>query len=264
MGSTTAGKLVLKNLHSLEEKFPELINLVAMATDDPTDEKARISARKRIWAYYNEEEKKSLFEQVLSTANQIGVPCYTGEVKTNYFRQILQEWAPDLIIMCCFGQKIDAVIFDFPTYGMYNFHPSDLKKKIGAGARPFHETMENDHKLSMMSIHRVNEEIDAGPVVGTSPPINICLADGSYPANILTLQEKIPVVCGWMTIELLLATLAQKEKGIHSPVHCVNYHQKFPDYIKSKLMEPASDDLTFDYSLPPHFLFTDNIPDGKD
>jgi hypothetical protein len=146
---------------------------------------------------------------------------------------------------------------------MYNFHPSDLKQKIGAGARPFNETMENEHKLSRMSIHTVTEEIDAGPVVGTSPLINICLEDGRYPSNILTLQEKIPSVCGWMTIELILTILEHKEKGNHSPVQCVNFQQNFPAYIKEKLMEPARDDPKADYRLPLHFLITDNKENGK-
>jgi len=263
-GSTNAGILVLNSIQKFEEKFPEKLNLIAVATDDPTDEKARISAKKRIWCHYSAEEKKEMFDNLRMTVNQIGVPCYTGAVKTPYFHNMLKEWNPDVIIMCCFGQKIDQFTYDFPGYGMFNFHPSDLRNRIGAGAMPFNDTIKSEHSHSVMSLHTVTEEIDAGPIVGTSPPINICLADGSYPSSILTLQEKIPSVCGWMTIDLLKAVIDQKEKGQHHPLHCFITDKSFPTAVKEELLKPAFDDPHADYSIPPHFLIQDIATDGKE
>lgn len=256
LGSTSAGDLVLNNLIRFEEKFPDKLNIIAVATDDPLDENAKISVNKRIWSYYSAEEKEKLFRQFLNTSMESGISCYSGAVKIPYFRDLLSNWAPEVIIICCFGQKVDHFIYNYPLYGAYNFHPSDLRRKIGAGAKPFLETIKNENLFSHMSIHIVTEEIDAGPVVGLSPPINICLGNGKYPSSILTFQEKIPSVCGWMCIELLLEIIDQKEKGIISPVRHLDYDLKIPFFIKQKLLEPAIDDPSADYSLPPHYLLS--------
>jgi hypothetical protein len=262
LGSTTAGHLVIDSLSKYEEKFPGTITLVGVATDAPDDPEARISVKKRIWNYYTQDARRLLKEMVIKTCLSLGVPCYTGAVKTVYFREILKSWNPDLIIMCCFGQKIDSFIYNYPILGMYNFHPSELTKKIGAGAQPFGETIRNERLVSHMSLHRVTEEIDAGPIIGISPPINICLKDGSYPP-ILCLQEKIPSVCGWMAVDLVQSLLNHKEKSENELLHCVNFQKGIPEDIKQKLMEPATDDPNFDYSLPAHFLIKDTEIDGK-
>ena len=261
-GSTTAGNLVINSLSQFEKKFPDKINLVGVATDDPVDPRARISVKKRIWNYYTTEKRKQLRDLVITTCIESGLPCYTGAVKTDYFRQLLAAWNPDLIIMCCFGQKVDSFIYTYPKLGMYNFHPSELTKKIGAGAQPFGETMRSERLVSHMSLHRVTEEIDAGPIIGISPPINICLANGSYPP-ILCLQEKIPSVCGWMAVELIQNVITHRENADIESLHCVNFLKAIPETIQQKLMEPAVDDPVADYCLPLHFLLNDHEIDGN-
>jgi hypothetical protein len=261
-GSTTAGHLVIESLAKYEIKFPGKVNLVGVATDDPVDPGARISVKKRIWNYYDEEARGRLKDLVINSCINLGIPCYTGAVKTPYFRDILKTWDPELIIMCCFGQLVDAFIYNYPHQGMYNFHPSELTRKIGAGARPFDETMRSQRLVSHMSMHKVTEEIDAGPIIGVSPPINICMENGSYPP-ILCLQEKIPSVCGWMAVELIQNILIHREKSERETLHCVNFQKAIPDALKQKLMEPALEDPYADYSLPLHFLLNDIEKDGK-
>ncbi len=251
-GSTNAGALVIDSLLRFEKKYPDLLNLVAVATDDPVDPNTRISVNKRIWKYYNEDEMLTLRNKVIDLSTSGGVPCYTGSIKTAYFRKMIVKWNPDVILMCCFGQIVDPSIFEYPVYGMYNFHPSDLAANIGVGSQPFQDTIKYGNSTSMMTIHHVNELIDRGPVVGFSSKINIKKADGNYPASILSLQEKIPSVSGWLGVELIREVLKHKEGGIQKPVSSVDFAGRTPMYIKQKLLEPANDDLSDMYTLPLH------------
>jgi hypothetical protein len=253
-GSTNGGALVIDSLHRFEQKNPDLINLVGVATDDPVDPDTKISVSKRIWRYYSPDEMIAMRNMVIDLTTEAGVPCYTGSVKTEYFRKMLKQWDPEVIIMCCFGQKVDAFIFNYPAYGMYNFHPSDLASSIGEGSQPFHDTVNNGHTTSVMTVHLVNEWIDRGPIIGWSPKINIVKADGSYPVNILSLQEKIPSICGWLGIELMLEILKKKLTGTEGVAGFIHFDELIPDLIKQKLMEPANDDLTDRYTLPLHDL----------
>ncbi len=251
-GSTNAGALVIDSLLRFEKKYPGLINLTGVATDDPYDPNTKISVSKRIWRYYSKDEMYSLRNKVIGLVTSGGVPCYTGSVKPGYFKDIFLHWNPDLIIMCCFGQKIDSFIFDYPAYGMYNFHPSDLASKIGEGTQPFHDTMNNGKNTSVMTIHLVNELIDKGPIVGWSPKINIRKSDGTYPLSILSLQEKIPSVCGWLSVELIIEIVRKKQSGLKGAVTEINFGELIPALVRKKLMEPANDDLSDRYELPRH------------
>lgn len=251
-GSTNAGALVVDSLLRYEQKYTDLLSLVAVATDDPYDPDTHISVNKRIWKYYKPDEMLTLRNKVINLATEGGIPCYTGSIKTQYFKDLFLKWNPDVILMCCFGQIVDPFIFEYPVYGMYNFHPSDLAANIGAGAQPFQDTMKNGNSTSMMTIHHVNEKIDRGPVVGFSSKINIKKADGNYPQSILTLQEKIPSISGWLGVELIREILNHKEEGVKKPVLRIDFADRTPMHIKQKLLEPANDDLTDMYTLPLH------------
>lgn len=251
-GSTNGGALLIESLARLEQRDPGLLNLVGVATDDPCDPNTRISVKKRIWRYYTTDEMAAMRDNVIDETTAWGIPCYTGSVKTEYFREILKQWDPEVIIMCCFGQKVDPFIFNYPGYGMYNFHPSDLASNIGEGSQPFYDTIDNGHTTSVMTVHLVNEWIDRGPIVGWSPRINIVKADGTFPANILSLQEKIPSICGWLGIELINEILKNKRTGIEEAVGFINFDALTPESIKQRLLEPANDDLTNRYTLPLH------------
>lgn len=253
-GSTNGGALLIDSLLRFEQRNPGLIHLAGVATDDPCDPHTKISVKKRIWRYYKTEEMIALRDKVIHLAIDGGISCYTGNVKTEYFRNMLKQWDPDVIIMCCFGQKVDPFIFDYPAFGMYNFHPSDLAANIGEGAQPFHDTVNNGHTASVMTVHIVNEWIDRGPIIGWSPKINIVKADGTYPSNILTLQEKIPSICGWLGIELILEILKNKLTGTKGAIGIIDFDALIPEPVKQKLMEPARDDLNDMYTLPLHDL----------
>ncbi len=252
--SCNCGNTVIKNLSLFEQKYPSLLNLVGAATDEPVDPKARISLKQRIWSQFTPEQRVKLKNKIIESSMEAGIPCYTGAVKTEYFRNLYKIWNPDVLIMFCFGQKLDSFLFQFPAMGAYNFHPSDLPKQIGAGTQPFQNAIRNGLKTSPMVIHQVTELIDMGPIVGVSTPINICLADGSYPKNLITLLEKTTSIGGWMSIQLIAEINQCLSKGKRTPLDWIDFEKEFPDNIKRFLMSPAINDPDEMYKVPLHPL----------
>jgi folate-dependent phosphoribosylglycinamide formyltransferase PurN len=251
--STNAADLLLDSLTRYEMRFPDLLNIRGIATDDPNDPRTKISVNKRIWQFYTPDERETMMQDVIRISMDHGISCYTGNVKTDYFRQLLAEWDPEVIIMCCFGQKVDKFIYQYPRLGMYNFHPSDLAARIGAGAQPFQSSIKEGNTTSVMTVHQVTEIIDVGPIVGSSPRVNIKKEDGSFPNDIRNLQVKIPSVCGWMGIILIRAIESHRKKGNAGPVSKIDFATHMEESTAAILLQPVQDDTSL-YELPKHPL----------
>ncbi len=254
--SYDSGNLTLKDLGRFETLFPDKLNIVGVATDDPVDPKAKISIKKRIWSLFDADKHQAIMQRVIDESMKIGIPCYTGAVKTDYFRNLYREWNPDVLIMNCFGQWLDSFLFTSPRMGSYNFHPSNLPKKIGAGTQPFHETIRNRMTSSPMVIHGVTEIIDMGPIIGVSPAVNICLHDGSYPESLVTLLNKITSVGGWMGVELIQAIIRRKGMEQRGLINPIDFGKIMPESVKRILAKPAVNDLNEKYEIPLHPLIS--------
>jgi len=77
------------------------------------------------------------------------------------------EWLtalqPDLAVVVAFGQLLPAGIFDLPSHGTLNVHPSLLPKYRGAA--PITHTLLAGEVITGVSIMRVDSGLDSGPVV---------------------------------------------------------------------------------------------------
>jgi folate-dependent phosphoribosylglycinamide formyltransferase PurN len=254
--SCNGGNNLLNALALYEQRYPDQLNIIGVATDDSINPNARITKKKRVWNEYNDEERSELRSKVLDSCMNIGVPCYTGSVKTDYFRNIYKTWNPELLFMLVFGQKLDSFLFDYPTIGAYNFHPSDLPKHIGIGPQPFHEAIRKGLKTSVFTIHKITELIDIGPTTGISTPINICLEDGTYPKSVITMFEKITSVSTWMGVTLISKIIARQACGKSGHVTRIDFSKELPEEIKQLLLKPATDDRNELYKVPDHPLLT--------
>lgn len=251
-GSCTPGLLALESIKRFEQKYQGSINLVAVVTDSSVDAKAKISIEKRIWRFFTQEEQRQIYNQINEAALSFGIPCYSGAVKNEFFRKLLNIWKPELIIMCCYGQVIDAAIFDYPQYGMYNLHPSDVASSIGIGTKPIQHTVSLGYKTSRATFIKVNEVMDGGAIIGRSPEINLMLPDCNYPESTLALYNKVCSVFGWMEIDLIMAVLEKRSQGKSGSIEFLDFDKSIPDSIKSILMEPARYDSEERYILPLH------------
>jgi folate-dependent phosphoribosylglycinamide formyltransferase PurN len=237
IGSWTLGLLVFETLLALEKHKSARIRLMGLVTDDPLDVDAKISLKKRFWRYYDEREREGYEWVILRRALRAGIPCYTGEVKSEAFRRLLAEWAPELIVVAAFGQLIDESIISFPRFGIYNVHPSDLLHSHGAGPKPWEDLVERRASSTRVTLHRVSPSIDDGDIVGQSPDINVRLPEGGASEDVRMIGEKTLVPVSQMVLELVLATVGRKISGL-GPVDSLDFEGIFSPDFKAKLMEP--------------------------
>lgn len=94
-----------------------------------------------------------------------GCPVLTPEKLTTDVAQQLQHLQPDLIVVAAYGKIIPQFILDLPTYGALNVHPSCLPKYRGPS--PIQTTILNGDKTSCITIIKMDEKMDHGPIVAT-------------------------------------------------------------------------------------------------
>ncbi len=93
------------------------------------------------------------------------------------------EYPCDLIVTCAYGQIVPTSILEHPKYGCVNLHGSLLPKYRGGA--PIQRAIMNGDKQSGMTLMKMVQKMDAGPVMAESV-IDIEPADNST-----TLFEKM-------------------------------------------------------------------------
>jgi len=238
IGSWTLGMLAFEAIRELECEQPKRVNIVGLVTDDPLDPDARISEHKRFWHYYTKHRQEVYELHILEEALRFGVPCFTGEVKSDMFRSQLDKWKPEAVVVAGFGQLIDAPIIRYPDYGIYNVHPADLRHGHGAGPKPWEDLVERRAKNMRVSIHQVSEEIDSGPVVGVSPSVNVRLAEGECTDDVRLIGEKTFMPVKTMVGELVQGLCRNREAGRPCPIDYMDLESCFSLSEREALMRP--------------------------
>ena len=75
----------------------------------------------------------------------------------------IKELKPDLIVIMGYGLKIPKNILDLPEYGCINIHVSLLPR--WRGASPIEYTLLNGDKEAGITIFKLIEKMDAGPII---------------------------------------------------------------------------------------------------
>ncbi len=237
------GYLLLETLTEMERRNPGKINIVGLVTDDPANLRARISAERRIWRLFEMKKKVELEKVMIESALTSGIPCFTGEVKTDSFRNLLARWNPQAILVCVFGQILDQPIIDYPAFGIYNFHPADLVSHHGAGPKPYEDLIARHAECSKVTVHRVTKEVDAGPVVGQSPPISVRLKNGETANDVLVINDKMLVPIDRMTACLVSELVCKRDLGESGCIEGLNFEELFPQEYKERLMQPIEENV---------------------
>ncbi len=232
------GYQLLETVKACERKYPDRLNIVGLLTDDPANPYAKIFAKKRIWRFFNQDAKLDQERAVIESALRFGIPCYTGEVKTDYFLSLLNYWDPEAIVVFGFGQIFNKKIIDYPKLGIYNFHPADLAHHHGVGPKPFQDMIARKADTSNLAIHQVIEEVDAGKIVGQSPPVNIKLKSGAHTDNKLLLEDKLIEPVDRMAAKLISELILRKEAGKTGKINTIDFESYFTNEFKEKLMQP--------------------------
>ena len=86
---------------------------------------------------------------------------------SNFFEEVEKERLiklnPDLIIVMAYGLKLPNFILDLPRLGCINIHVSLLPK--WRGASPIEHALLNGDKKTGISIFKLVEKMDAGPII---------------------------------------------------------------------------------------------------
>lgn len=76
---------------------------------------------------------------------------------------MLAGYEPDLLLVFGFNWRLPQEVLDVPRLGVLNVHPSALPKYRGPSPVPW--TIRNGDEFMGLTIHRMTERIDAGPVL---------------------------------------------------------------------------------------------------
>ncbi len=80
---------------------------------------------------------------------------------------LVREYQPDLVCVSCFSLYIPRAILDVPRSGVLNVHPSLLPDNRGPD--PLFWTFRLGHEQTGVTIHLMNEQMDAGAIVMQEP-----------------------------------------------------------------------------------------------
>ncbi len=95
---------------------------------------------------------------------KFNLPIVTADnINSPEWEQKLKDFAPDLVLSVRYDLIFKQNIIDIPRLGILNIHPGKLPEFRGVYA-PFQAMLNNDDKIGV-TLHRVVEEIDAGPIV---------------------------------------------------------------------------------------------------
>jgi methionyl-tRNA formyltransferase len=78
-------------------------------------------------------------------------------------RDELARWKPDLVVTAAFGQFLPRSVLDLPTRGCVNLHASLLPRHRGAA--PIQRALMAGDAVTGVSLHYIDEGIDAGDII---------------------------------------------------------------------------------------------------
>ena len=132
--------------------------------------KALIAAGYEIAAVFTQPDKprgrsgKLAPSPVKEAALEADIPVYQPvKIRTPDNVQIIEELAPDVIVVAAFGQIIPKAILDIPRYGCINVHASLLPKYRGAA--PIQWAVINGDPTSGVTIMQMGEGLDTGDIL---------------------------------------------------------------------------------------------------
>ena len=165
-----------------------------------------------ISAVYTQPPQKSQRGQKINkspiqeTSEMLGVECRTPDSlnKNNDEYQFLKKLDADLVIVVAYGQIIPKEFLSLAKKGFVNIHASLLPK--WRGAAPIQRSIMNLEKNIGVSIMRIIEKLDAGPVCN-SYKIEIANND-----NAETVSKKLSILASEKILENINYILKDKIK----------------------------------------------------
>lgn len=107
---------------------------------------------------------KMAFSPVKEYALTVGLPVYQPlKMRDGEALRIVQELAPELIVVAAYGRILPEDILNTPPYGSINVHSSILPKYRGAA--PINWAILNGESVTGVTIMYMARELDAGDII---------------------------------------------------------------------------------------------------
>ena len=106
---------------------------------------------------------KLIKSAVHTLANKKNIDVYHPENFDNEITNVLKEMDPDLIIVMAYGKILPKDILELPKHGCINIHVSILPR--WRGAAPIEHSLINGDKETGISIIKLIEKLDSGPII---------------------------------------------------------------------------------------------------
>ncbi|BBE29869.1 methionyl-tRNA formyltransferase [Tepiditoga spiralis] len=140
--------------------------------------------------------KKLLPTPVKKLAIENNIPVFQPKsVNVGNGFKSLEELNPDIVITVAYGKILKKQVIDLPKMGCWNIHASILPKYRGAA--PIQRAIENGESETGISIFKIVEALDAGPVAMIEK-ISIENSD-----NLETVHDKLAELSSKMIVEFL-------------------------------------------------------------
>lgn len=104
---------------------------------------------------------------VKQVALEYNIPVYQPKTLKGEYTQVIQELAPDMIVVVAYGRILSKQIIDIPKYGCLNLHVSLLPKYRGAA--PIQWSLINGDKQTGVTVMYIDEGLDTGDIIDVLP-----------------------------------------------------------------------------------------------
>ncbi|MDA1283763.1 MAG: methionyl-tRNA formyltransferase [Proteobacteria bacterium] len=145
-----------------------------------------------VGVYTQEPKKKSRGMKTKITpvhewANSQLLPVFTPNLIDSNSLEEFKSLKPDIAILFAFGKIIPQSWLDVPLFGFINIHASLLPK--WRGAAPIQRAIENNDSKTGITIMKMNNKLDEGPILKTKEIEITPLMNGEDLINIISIES---------------------------------------------------------------------------
>jgi len=166
------------------------------------------SKHKVVCTYTQPPKKKSRGQKIISSsvhqlANKLNINVRCPEILDSKEYEFIKDISPDIVIVVAYGKLIPKDFLDLKGINFINAHASILPK--WRGAAPIQRAIMNMDEETGISIMKIINKLDAGPVMKCSK-IKI-----SSDCNYETLSNKMSILAASLTVNCLQILENKKE-----------------------------------------------------
>lgn len=108
--------------------------------------------------------QSSLHNSIVTIAWNHNIPVWeVASMSASETINLFTHYRPDILCVACFSLYIPRSILSIPRLGCLNVHPSLLP--ANRGPDPLFWTFHDGHHETGVTIHRMNEGLDTGPII---------------------------------------------------------------------------------------------------